>query len=229
MRKKNPEFTIIIPAYNEESVIYEAVEDVRRHNPDALILAVDDGSTDRTGTILSSMGKKARITILNHAKNEGYGAALKHAFSHVKTPFVGFIDADLTYDPGQFPKLLEELKRWKLDCAWSNRFGGSVNEMPAIRKAGNRIINLGASLMTGRAVTDCTSGQRVFKTESLQLLDYDTLPDGPGFISALTKRTLTRGLKFATLPTDYRERGGVSKQKIISGFLRIIYDLTRER
>lgn len=231
-RSKNwasPELTIIIPAYNEETLISEAVEEVHKHNPHALILAVDDGSTDRTGKILSGMGNKPYMTLIDHSKNEGYGAALKHAFRHVKTPYVGFIDADLTYDPRQFPKLLNELKTQNLDCTWSNRFGGRINEMPAIRKIGNRFINLASSLLTSKRVKDCTSGQRVFRTEALQLVHYESLPNGPGFISALTKRTITKGLKYTTMPTDYQKRGGKSKQKIVTGFLKIMFNVLRER
>lgn len=227
---KGSELTIIIPAYNEEASISRAVEEVRRSNPEALILAVDDGSTDQTGEILSGMRKKPRMTIIGHARNEGYGAALKHAFSHIKTPYVGFIDADLTYDPRLFPKLLHEVKTRNLDCAWSNRFGGGVNEMPTLRKIGNRFINLTFYILTGKKIKDCTSGQRVFRTQALLRLDYESLPDGLGFISALSKRIVTRKLRFSTLPLDYQKRLlGNSKQKLITGFLDIIHQVARQR
>ena len=225
---RDPELTIIIPAYNEEASISEAVEDVHRHNPDALILAVDDGSTDRTGEILSGMGNKPYLSLIDHSKNEGYGAALKHGFRHIKTPYVGFLDADLTYDPALFPLLLNDVKTKDLDCAWSNRFGGKINGMPTIRKFGNRFINLAFFILTGKDIKDCTSGQRVFRTESLLRLDYESLPNGPGFISALSKRIVTRKLRFSTRPLDYQKRiSGVSKQKVVTGFLDIMHHVAR--
>ncbi len=226
-KNKAPELTIIIPAYNEESSISEAIERVHKANPDALILAVDDGSTDLTGHMLSKMKGKPYLSILHHAWNEGYGAALKHAFLHVTTPYVAFLDADLTYDPKQFPILLAEVKSRGLDCAWTNRFGGSVNEMPAIRKVGNKIIVSTFRLMTGHNIKDCTSGQRIFSTESLKRIDAESLPDGMGFISALSRRTVSHNLRYAVLPADYRERHGESKQKLVSGFLKIMYRMVR--
>ena len=225
-----PELTIIIPAFNEEGSILEAVHEIRKHNPQAMILAVDDGSTDSTSEILSGMGGKGEdplFRVISHAKNEGYGAALKQGFSHATTPYVGFMDADLTYDPRQFARLLERMKEARLDCAWSDRFGGALNEMPTVRKVGNRVLTALFFLTTGKDVKDCTSGQRVFRTEALQLIDYESLPDGPGFISALTRRSVSRGLGYAILPTDYRKRHGISKQRIIMGFVRIIVGLTK--
>ena len=223
------ELTIVIPAYDEECGIEEGILQTHKANPDARILVVNDGSSDRTPEILSRLKSQPYISVITHATNKGYGAALKTGFRNVKTPFFGFLDADLTYDPGMFPKLLKRIKENNLDCAWSNRLAGKRNEMPMLRKIGNRTLVITFWLVTGTNIKDCTSGQRVFRTEALTRLDFETLPDGLDFISSLSKRIVSRKLKFSTIPSNYSLREGDSKLNVVKDFIRMMRNIFLEK
>ncbi|MBI5060809.1 MAG: glycosyltransferase family 2 protein [Candidatus Aenigmarchaeota archaeon] len=162
--------TIVIPAYNEESSIAETIETVRKICPGSKILVVDDGSKDKT----YEKAKRAGAAVIAHPKNRGYGAALKTGFRNASTDYMAFIDADLTYDPAIIPILLKTVTD-EVDCAWGNRFGGKINQMPRIRKIGNRIISIIFFMATFKKVVDCSSGERVLRRSVLRKIDFDQL------------------------------------------------------
>jgi len=223
------DLTIIIPAYNEERVIIEAIKQVRSKNKKAKIIIINDGSTDKTLSKLATLEKDTLLSVITHQKNRGHGAAVKTGFKATDTPFVGFIDADLTYDPGDFPKLLAFMKENSLDCIWANRLKGKVNKMSLLRKIGNRMLLLSFLIFAQARVGDATSGHRIFRTSILDSLDYESLPDSMDFITGLTKRIITRSLKYATLPTNYKERGGFSKLHVVRDFLHMFKNIVFEK
>ncbi len=221
--KINKEVSIIIPVYNEEKSIKKAVKRVRKFCPKGELLIVDDGSNDRTAEI----AKELKVKLISHGRNRGYGAALKTGFSNAKTEYVAFLDADMTYDPKYIPMLLEHAKTEDLDVVWGNRFGGQFNRMPGIRKIGNKIISLVMLLVTGRYVSDCTSGERLLKRRVLDRLGVNELPDDLDFITALTKRIVKSGVKYREIPIDYEERAGDSKLRIFRHGYRMVRNILK--
>ena len=205
------EFTVVIPAYNEENSIKEIVENIKKNLPKAEIIVVNDGSTDNTKKIVESLN----VTLINHKQNMGYGAALKTGLKKAKTKYVGFIDADMTYDPIYLKLFLKYIKKKNLDCVWGNRFGGKINKMPLIRKIGNKFINFIFFLITFKKISDCTSGERVLSRNALKKIEVSTLPNDLDFITALTKRIVSRKLKYMEIPINYRERKGGSKLNLL--------------
>jgi glycosyltransferase involved in cell wall biosynthesis len=191
---------------------------------------VNDASIDSSLEILRDLEKKYKnLKVISRGKNGGHGAALKTGFSNVKTEFLAFLDADMTYHPKYISQLYQVVKEENLDCAWCNRFAGKFNEMPFVRRVGNQVVNLLLFLITGRYVGDATSGQRLFRTASLRKLDPKTLPDKLDMVSALSKRTLSRKLKFKLIPCDYAEREGRSKLNLITDFLKMLKDVVFEK
>ncbi len=157
------ELTVVIPAYDEESTVEQTVEEINRHVPRARILIINDCSKDKTLDIIKKLKSKYKnLDFISHDKNKGYGAALITGFLESKTPYVAFLDADLTYHPKYIPILLDLVKRKHLDCAWGNRFGGKKNKMPFIRKIGNRTLVFLFLLVVGRYVRDVSCGERIF-------------------------------------------------------------------
>lgn len=217
--------TIIIPAYNEENSIKTSIEKVRNSNPNSEIVVIDDGSSDNTNKILKELGVKT----IKHLTNKGYGAAIKTGFKEAGGDYVAFLDADLTYDPKYIPIFLEYAKKYGYDCVWGNRFSGNINKMPLIRKIGNKIIGVFFFMATFKKVGDCTCGERLFRRDILKRLDAETLPDDLDFITALTKRIVSRGLKYREIPIDYEEREGSSKLNIFKHGYKMIKNVIMEK
>lgn len=217
------ELSVIIPVYNEEKSIEAAVRKVRKACPGCELLIVNDGSADRTVEIAKKLG----VRLISHQKNRGYGAALKTGLSETKTMYAAFLDADMTYDPKYIPKLLEHAKVENLDVVWGNRFGGSFNRMPMVRKIGNKIICLVMFIVTRRRIRDCASGERLIKMESLSRLGVEDLPNDLDFITALTKRIVKSGVRYKEIPIDYEEREGDSKLRIFRHGYRMVKNILK--
>lgn len=215
--------SVIIPAYNEEGSIEKAVRTVKRFCPKSELIVVDDGSSDGTARIARGLG----VRLISHKTNKGYGAALKTGFSRARGMYVAFLDADMTYNPKYIPLLLEDAEAEGLEVVWGNRFGEGYNRMPMVRKFGNRIISLVMLLVTRRKVGDCSSGERLLKREAIGRLGLEELPDDLDFITALTKRIVTRGLKYREVPIDYDLREGASKLRIFRHGYRMVRNILR--
>ena len=219
------ELTVIVPAYNEEASIKDTIRNIKKDVPKSDIIVVDDGSRDKTKDI----ARKEKVKVIPHNPNKGYGAALKTGMFAAKTKYIAFLDADMTYNPKYLPVMLSCLKKFNLDCVWCNRFGGSKNKMPFIRKIGNRVISLIFWLITGRNVKDSSCGQRVLKSDVIKKLDMQTLPDDLDFITALSKRIVSRKLKFKVIPINYEKREGNSKLSVIKHGYKMIRNIIIEK
>ncbi len=219
------ELTIIIPAYNEEESIKDTIRSIKKYNPKCGIIVVDDNSKDKTKDI----AKNENVKVISHKSNQGYGAALKTGMLEAKSKYVGFLDADMTYNPKYFPKMLDYMKNDKLDIIWGSRFGGNKNKMSLIRKIGNRFFVLFFFLITGKNVGDCASGQRILKTNIFNKIELDTLPDGLEFTPALSKRIISRGLRYKAVPINYENRRGSSKLSLIKHGYRMLKNIILEK
>lgn len=216
--------SICIPAYNEEGAIAETLDRCLSIG-DALrgagvasfeIIVVDDGSSDRTAEIV---GRYPDVRLFRQ-QNRGYGAALKAGFDAARYDLIGFLDADATYPPEEFPRLCTGILEGGADLVIGSRMAGAETEMPAVRRLGNTFF---ASLLTiiGRTtVTDSASGMRVFKREVLDLLS--PLPDGLNLTPVMSTRAVHEGITLVELPIPYRERVGESKLSVARDGMRFL-------
>ncbi len=224
------DLTVVIPAYNEEAGIKTAIKEVNNCLPESRILVIDDASSDRTLDIVKGLKQKYKnLDFVSHDKNKGYGAALVSGFQNAYTGYVAFLDADMTYHPKYIASLMEAVKKHNLDVAWCNRFGGRKNNMPLIRKIGNRMLAYLFMAVTLRYIPDISSGERVFKREAFFKLAPETLPSGLDTITAMTKRIVKRKLKFRLIPIEYLERVGASKLNIFKDFLNMSKNIVFEK
>ncbi|MBI4918740.1 glycosyltransferase family 2 protein [archaeon] len=221
------ELTIVIPVYNEEASIEKTIKEVNKSLPKSAILAVNDGSKDNTENILKNLKNRYNNLTVITQQNKGYGGALATGFLNSKTEYIGFLDADLTYPPEYFSSMLELLKEKELDFVVGNRFGGKKNEMPLLRKIGNTIIRYFFLVWTGKYI-DVTSGMRLFKREKLLTLNPETLPTGLDMITALSKRSVKRRLKYKQVKIHYPARGGASKLNAIKDFIKMVRNIIIE-
>jgi glycosyltransferase involved in cell wall biosynthesis len=167
---------IIIPAYNEENNVAKVVYGIRRVVPDADILVVNDGSGDKTGEIVSSIG----VRLINLPYNMGYGAALQTGFKYAVRNGYSYavqIDGDGQHDPTDIPRLLEAVTDGKADVAFGSRFlNGGIYRAPRLRRIGILVFGYIASLIIGQKVTDPTSGYQALNVNGMRFYASDYYP-----------------------------------------------------
>ncbi len=209
--------SVVIPAYNEEDGIAEIAQRVLAVRPalsevgigDLELLVVDDGSSDRTAEIAGSI---PGVTLIRHPHNRGYGAALKTGFGEARGELIGFLDADGTYPPEDFPRLCEVAENGA-DLVIGSRMAGAESRMPATRRVGNLFFATLLSIIGRQKVSDSASGMRVFKREVLERL-YP-LPDGLNLTPVMSTRAIHEGVRMAEVPIPYSERLGRSKLSVV--------------
>lgn len=216
--------SICIPVYNEEAGIHETLdrclalgESLREVGIDRFeVIAVDDGSKDRSADIIAA--RYPHVRLIRHERNAGYGAALKTAFAAARYRLIGFLDADATYPPEQFPVLCRMVLQDGADLVIGSRMAGPDSEMPAVRRFGNRFFAGLLTLLGRTTVTDSASGMRVFTRDVLDLLS--PLPDGLNLTPVMSTRALHESITVAEVPIPYRERLGESKLSVTKDGLR---------
>lgn len=230
-----PVLSIVIPAYNEEdgiAVILERVLAVKRSMAaagkavgDVEVIVVDDASKDRTREIASSYPD---VRVISHQQNRGYGGALKKGFDEARGDWVGFLDADGTYPPEEFPALCHAMLEHNADMVIGSRMAGAKSEMPVKRYIGNKLFAHLLSWIVGTAITDTASGMRVFRKDILPRLQ--PLPDGLHLTPAMSTAALHEAMTIVEVPIPYDERVGRSKLSVVHDgfrFLNIIVGTAR--
>jgi glycosyltransferase involved in cell wall biosynthesis len=209
--------SVVIPAYNEEDGIAEIVERVLSVEDelkeagvaDLELLVVDDGSADSTAEVA---GHIDGVRLIRHAKNMGYGAALKTGFSSANGELIGFLDADGTYPPEYFPQLCQKAMNGS-ELVIGSRMSGTESKMPKTRRVGNFFFATLLTLIGRQKVSDSASGMRVFKRTILEKI-YP-LPDGLNLTPVMSTRAVHEGIQMAEVPIPYDERVGNSKLSVV--------------
>ncbi len=231
--------SVVIPAWNEEEAIVPVVERVlsvagalrqRVGITELEVLVVDDGSTDGTARAVRQLAARcgqpgARVRLLQHGANRGYGAALQTGFKAATGSLLAFLDADCTYPPEQLPELCSALTPGTA-LVLGDRLHSPASRMPAVRRLGNRFFTALVSLLTHTPALDCCSGMRVMPASTWRSLGR--LPDGLDFTPAMTVRAVVTGLKVAQVPIPYHERLGRSKLKVLRDGVRFTRTILRE-
>ncbi len=228
---------VIIPTYNEAENIDALVKAVLASG-DLHVLIVDDNSPDGTGEIADRLAKdNPAIKVIHRNEKlglgpayiEGFRYALSRGYSHIIQ-----MDCDFSHDPGDIPRLLEEMKRSGADLVIGSRYvkGGRISGWPLVRHVLSRGGNIYARLVLGNTVKDWTTGFKLFKAEVLKdILKNNSYADGYAFLAEMTYRTIKRGYKVKELPIVFRERTkGESKmgKNIITEAARRVWKLRKE-
>jgi glycosyltransferase involved in cell wall biosynthesis len=199
--------SVIIPAYNEESSISQSVSEIlaslgRLDSPFEIII-IDDGSEDGTFEAARLTGEHT----IRHPRNRGYGAALKTGIQRARFPNIGIIDADGTYPPQAFGKLLELLGGADMVVGSRSMPGAAI---PLIRRPAKWVLRKLAEYLTRTRIEDINSGMRVLP-KALAVQYMSILPDTFSFTTTLTVASLCDGYQVVYHPIDYLERRGKSK------------------
>jgi len=168
--------SIVIPCYNEAKTIRTIVERVRgAPYPDKEIIIVDDCSRDGTRDLLRTQIEPLVDRIIFHATNQGKGAALRTGFAAATGDAVIVQDADLEYDPVEYPKLMRPILDGKADVVFGSRFmGGEPHRVCYFwHMVGNKFLTLVSNMMTNLNLTDMETCYKVFRREVLQKIQIE--------------------------------------------------------
>jgi len=163
--------SIIMPVYNEEDTVLEALKRVASCDFVGEIIVIDDGSTDSTLEKLHSFTREnINLQILINSKNSGKGSSLIKGIEKAKLDFIAIQDGDLEYDPNEFAKLIIPLLQDKADIVYGSRFIGSTPKSVSFfwHMFGNKILTQSTNLLTNLNLTDMETCQKIFRRELVQ-------------------------------------------------------------
>jgi len=208
--------SVVIPVYNEVGTIATVLERVRTAPTAGLkrdVVVVDDGSTDGTADVLRNVHQDG-ISCLFHARNRGKGAALRTGFAQATGDLVLVQDADLEYDPEDYPRLLRPLVDGKADVVFSSRFLGSEAHRVLYfwHAVGNRIITLLSNMFSNLNLTDIESGYKAFRREVLERVELEE--DGFGFEPEIVAKVAALGCRVYEVGVSYAGRTYQEGKKI---------------
>lgn len=198
--------SIIVPAYNEEKTIQEIINRIKNVvlPLDKEIIVVDDGSTDKTKYFLKELADEKKIILLTHQKKQGKGAAIKTALTQAKGDFILVQDADLEYDPVNYPDLLEPLLKNKAVIVYGSR---NLKKNPRSFLSyywGGKFLTSFLNLLFKTKLTDINTGYKVFRREILN--NFKLKENGFAFCEEITCQAIKKGFKVKEIPIDYYPR-----------------------
>lgn len=221
----SPLLSVVMPVFDERQTIRSialAVLSCRVRSLELVI--VDDGSTDGTRQILErEISKLDRVRVLFHEKNQGRGAALRSGFAAARGEYVVVQDADLEYDPSDYPRLLEPLLLDLADVVYGSRFLGGARRVDSFwHSLANGVVTTASNFVTDLGLTDVEGGHKAFRRAILATIRLEE--DRFGFAPELTAKLARVGARIYEVPVTYRGRSWADGKKLrLKDALRTFY------
>ncbi|HET9718544.1 MAG TPA: glycosyltransferase family 2 protein, partial [Solirubrobacteraceae bacterium] len=208
-----PCLSVVVPAYNEAATIVTLLTRVLESPLVAEVLVVDDGSTDETLALARSLDD-ARLRVFTQPRNMGKGAALRRGFSEAIAQYVVVQDADLEYDPAEYPHLLEPLLAGRADVVFGSRF---LSDRPHRvlyfwHSVANKLLTLASNTFTNLNLTDMETCFKVFRREVIQQIQLRE--DRFGFEPEVTAKVARGGWRIYEVGISYSGRTYAEGKKI---------------
>ncbi len=197
--------TVLMPVFNEQATLAEIIRRVRQVDIGLTLelIVVDDGSSDGTNKILRTL-EDSTVRVIAHDKNQGKGAALRTGLAHASGDIVVIQDADLEYDPDDWPALLAPILKDKASVVYGSRFTGQRKNMLPLHWAGNRLLSLVTNVLYSSTLSDMETCYKAFDRRVLK--DLTVVSNRFDFEPEITAKVLRRGYRIYEVPISYAGR-----------------------
>jgi len=208
--------SILIPVFNEANTVAEILRRVRAADSCGLekeIVLVDDASTDGTSDVLKKLQPGAGVKVVSHPFNRGKGAALRTALEHATGDIILIQDADLEYDPSDYPNLLRPILDHRADVVYGSRFAGRTHRVFVfLQYPANRFLTLLSNMVCNLNLTDMETGYKVFRRQCVEGVKLTS--DRFGIEPELTAKLARRRYRFYETGINYSGRDYAEGKKI---------------
>ena len=207
------DLSVMMPIFNEDRTVEVMLGHVLEQPSVGEIIAIDDGSTDKTWEILSRIAKSdPRVRAFRQETNQGKGAALQRAVAELHMPFALVQDADLEYDPRDYPRLLEPLQEGRADAVYGTRGFAGQTAFSFWFVMGNKAVTLATNVLFDCYISDMETGYKVLRSDlwrrlNLKGMRFDIEPD-------ITARVLRLGYRIHEVPIRYYARARDEGKKL---------------
>jgi glycosyltransferase involved in cell wall biosynthesis len=204
--------SVIVPVYNERNTVVEVLRRIRAVElPLALeVVVVDDGSTDGTAKVLSAL-EDSTVRIIRHSENRGKGAAIRSGLDKASGDLVLIQDADLEYDPDDWPRLLDPVLKGKAQVVYGSRFTGERKNMRLSSWVGNRVLVFITNVLYRTTLSDMETCSKLIDRTVLDGITLES--DRFEFEPEITAKLLRRGVRIYEVPISYAGRETSEGQK----------------
>ncbi len=204
----------IVPVYNEATTVKAVVERLQEVPLRVEIIAINDGSSDGTGKVIDALHEAGSIQkVIHHPKNRGKGAAVRAGIQVATGHVVVIQDADLEYDPSEFPVLLEPIRVGKADAVYGSRFHGGPRRVLFFWHAiGNRLLTLLSNMLTDLNLSDMETCYKMVRADLMKSLPL--VSNRFGIEVEVTARLAQAGARIWELPISYSGRTYAEGKKI---------------
>jgi len=221
--------SVVIPCYNERATIGQVLRAVRATQGHELeVIVVDDGSTDGTTMMLKETGAPLADRIVYHETNRGKGAALRSGFAAASGDVIIIQDADLEYDPAEYPTLVAPILNGKADAVYGSRFMGGQSHRVVYfwHMLGNKFLTLFSNMCTNLNLTDMEVGFKALRAEVIKTMDLKE--DGFGFEPEITARLAKARYRIYEVGISYSGRTYEEGKKVTwEDGIRALYAIVR--
>jgi glycosyltransferase involved in cell wall biosynthesis len=197
--------SVIVPVYDERNTVGEIVRRMRAVDipMEREFVLVDDGSTDGTRAVLQQL-TDSTVRVVLHEQNQGKGAAIRTGLAQITGDLVLIQDADLEYDPEDWPKLLAPVLRGKAQVVYGSRFTGERRNMLFLHWIGNRFLSLVTNILYNTTLSDMETCYKLF--DRRVLADIKLRSSRFDFEPEVTAKVLRRGIRIYEVPISYAGR-----------------------
>ena len=209
-----PLLTVIVPVYNERPTIGRVLQRLlEAPYSDKEIIIVDDGSDDGTSSVLDRWTEHPNIVVLHHERNRGKGAAVRTALDHARGAITIIQDADLEYDPHDWPRLIEPIRRGEAAVVYGSRYLRPAHSLPWSKyRLAVSLLNLLVRLLYSRRLSDEATCYKAMPTELFRALDLRSRRFE--LCAEITAKVCRLGLPILEVPISYQPRTAAEGKKI---------------